>query len=126
MGTDSQVKSSLSFVEAVEKAKQQINLECFEPEEKEMVQEIIFIVAEIYMLRDSSPIKISGEQIDAYIVKQVFEEIREHHVRLVMENFGKIRYIVNFKKAYLRTALYNAVFEYETAEKNRFNSTYWK
>lgn len=116
--SQSQVKSGrvsprLSFKEAIEKVRGQIDIACFGPTEKEFANEIIMIIAEIFMLRDDSEVKIGGEQLDAYIVKQVLEQVREDHVQLVIENFNKVEYIVNFKKTYIRTALYNAVFEIE-------------
>lgn len=73
------------------------------------------------MLYDSAPVKIAGDTLDGYIVKQVFEEIREEHVQLVIENYQRITYIVNYKKSYIRTALYNAVFEIEAHYTNLVN-----
>ncbi len=73
------------------------------------------------MLYDSAPVKIAGDTLDGYIVKQVFKEIREEHVQLVIENYRKITYIVNYKKSYIRTALYNAVFESEAHYTNLVN-----
>lgn len=108
-----QVSPRLSFKEAVEKAKAQINIECFRLTDQDFAREILMNIAEIFMLWDESPVKIAGEQLDAYVVKQVFEQIREEHVQLVIDNYSKIGYIVNYKKSYIRTALYNAVFEYE-------------
>lgn len=65
------------------------------------------------MIWDASPVKVAGEQIDGYIIKQVFAELKEEHVKLVIDNYRKIDYIVNYKKSYIRTALYNSVFEIE-------------
>lgn len=116
-----QVSSRLSFRQAIEKAKEQINIECFNLPDRAMVQEIISNIAEVYMLYDSAPVKIAGDTLDGYIVKQVFEEIREEHVQLVIENYQRITYIVNYKKSYIRTALYNAVFEIEAHYTNLVN-----
>lgn len=116
-----QVSSRLSFRQAIEKAKEQINIACFNPSDRAMVQEIISNIAEVYMLYDSAPVKIAGDTLDGYIVKQVFEEIREEHVQLVIENYQRITYIVNYKKSYIRTALYNAVFEIEAHYTNLVN-----
>lgn len=115
------VSSRLSFRQAIEKAKEQINIECFNLSDRAMVQEIISNIAEVYMLYDSAPVKIAGDTLDGYIVKQVFEEIREEHVQLVIENYQRITYIVNYKKSYIRTALYNAVFEFEAHYTNLVN-----
>ncbi len=112
------VSSRLSFRQALEKAESQVNLECFRPTDRDFAREIISNMAEVFMLLDATPVKIAGEQIDGYIIKQVFEQVREDHVQLVIDNFRKVDYIVNYKKAYIRTALYNAVFELEAHYSN--------
>lgn len=116
-----QVSSRLSFKDAIAKAKNQIDINSFRVSDRGMANEIISMIAEIYMLNDSIPIKIAGDMLDAYTVKQVFEEIREDHVQLVIDNYAKITYIVNYKKSYIRTALYNAVFEIESHYTNLVN-----
>ena len=108
-----QVSPRLSFREAIEKVQLQVQLRCFKPQDKEFVKEIQMNIAEVYMLGDDAPVRIAGDQLDGFIVKQVFEQIREEHVQLVIDNYSKVEYIVNYKKSYIRTALYNAVFEYE-------------
>lgn len=108
-----QVPHRLTFKEALEKARAQINIKCFRDMDREFANEIIMNIAEVFMLWDSSPVKVAGEQIDGYIIKQVFEELREEHVQLVIDNYQKIDYIINYKKSYIRTALYNSVFEIE-------------
>lgn len=107
------VSSRLSYAQALEKAKEQINLDCFRETDKPFASEILANIAEVFMLWDSTPVKIAGVQIDGYILKQIFEQLHEEHVQLVIDNFHKIDYIVNYKKAYIRTALYNSVFEIE-------------
>ena len=120
------VSSRLSFREALSKARAQINIDCFSEADKDFANEIIFNIAEVYMLWDSSPVKIAGEQIDGYILKQVFEELHEEHVKLVIDNFSRIDYYVNYKKAYIRTALYNSVFEYTAHFENLVNTTLYR
>lgn len=120
------VSSRLSFKEALAKARTQINIDCFSDADKDFANEIIFNIAEVYMLWDSAPVKIAGEQIDGYIIKQVFEELHEEHVKLVIDNFSKVDYIVNYKKAYIRTALYNSVFEYTAHFDNLVNATLYQ
>lgn len=108
-----QVSHRLTFKEALEKARAQINIKCFSNTDREFANEIIMNIAEVFMIWDASPVKVAGEQIDGYIIKQVFAELKEEHVQLVIDNYRKIDYIVNYKKSYIRTALYNSVFEIE-------------
>lgn len=131
LNTESQVasrpvSSRLSFKDALAKARAQINIDCFSEVDKSFANEIIFNIAEVYMLWDSAPVKIAGEQIDGYIIKQVFEELHEEHVKLVISNFSKVDYIVNYKKAYIRTALYNSVFEYTAYFENLVSATLYR
>lgn len=107
------VSSRLSYAQALEKAKGQIDLVYFRETDKPLAAEILANIAEVFMLWDATPVKIAGVQIDGYILKQIFEQLHEEHVQLVIDNFHKIDYIVNYKKAYIRTALYNSVFEIE-------------
>ena len=120
------VPSRLSFKDALAKARAQINIDCFSEADKSFANEIIFNIAEVYMLWDSAPVKIAGEQIDGYIIKQVFEELHEEHVKLVIDNFSKVDYVVNYKKAYIRTALYNSVFEYTAYFENLVSATLYR
>ena len=107
------VSSRLSYAQAVEKAKRQISFDYFREGDRALAEEILKIIAEVFMLWDATPVKIAGLQIDGYILKQIFEQLHEEHLQLVIDNFHRIDYIVNHKKAYIRTALYNSVFEIE-------------
>lgn len=107
------VSSRPSFREAVSRAEDQIEMDCIDPRLRAQARELCFIIAEIYLMNPSSRIKISGEQLDGYLVQQIFAEITNQHAVLVITNFNRNPYLIKNKKAYLRTALYNSVFELE-------------
>lgn len=115
------LSSRQSFSEAIKRAEQQIDISSIENANKNCVRELCYIIAEIYLMNPESRIKISGELLDVYLVQQVFGEITCDHVRLVIDNFNKNTNLVKNKKAYLRAALYNSVFEFEFHYKNLVN-----
>lgn len=113
----------LPFEAALEAAKRQINVEAIELEYRPFAMEIIANVAEMYMLADSLPVRINGEQLDAWTVKQIFSKITEDHVRNVIASYCQVPYAIRSKKSYIRTALYNSVFELEASVENLYAST---
>ena len=76
-------------------------------------KELCFIIAETLVLSPDSVLKINDAFISVKLVQEVFLQVRNHHLRLVFRNFHNVSHRVFNKKAYLRTALYNAFFEYE-------------
>lgn len=103
----------LSFREAYRRAAAQTEMHACTDSRKGMMIELCYIMAEVYMTDAKSKIAVGGEALDAYLVKEVFEELRYPHLEMVTDNFeGETKYIKN-KRAYLRTALYNSVFELE-------------
>ena len=55
-------------------------------------------------------------------MQDVFSKIGNEHIKMVIENFRSIAYRVRAKKTYMRTALYNSVFEYEAYYDNQFRA----
>lgn len=100
----------LSFREAIAKAEEQIELEAIDSFRSE-ARELCMIMAEVWMMDPRGAIKISGEVLETYLVQQVLQEVTCEHVKLVLQKFHGINYLVQNKKAYLRAALYNSVFE---------------
>lgn len=83
-----------------------------------MAREIALIIAEVLLLDDEAKIRIGGNTLSAYIVKEIYQKIAHEHVELVIGSFEKIKYEIRHKKSYIRTALYNSVFEYEMSVVN--------
>lgn len=88
-----------------------------------LFKELCLIIAEVLVLPSDAPLKINGCVIRALVVQDVFKHIRNHHLRLVFDNFQNVSLRVFNKKAYLRTVLYNAFFEYESHYLNNMFAT---
>ena len=112
----------LSFREAFRRAAKQVELyECTTEVERDFLRELCYIIAEVYLIDRDSKIKISDQILDAYLVGEIFGELTLEHLRLVRDNFRDQTDLVKNKRAYLRTALYNSVFELESHYANLVN-----
>lgn len=111
-----------SFREAFRRAASQVELyECAGTFERDHLRELCYIIAEVYIIDPDSKIKISDEILDAYLVQEIFRELTFEHLRLVNDNFKDQIELIKNKRAYLRTALYNSVFEIEAHYTNLVN-----
>lgn len=117
-----QGKSALSFREAIEEAEAQIEPECFECSLRGRVREVCRVIAEIYMLPDGARVKIEGEELPVEAVREVFAQLDDGHVRYSLERFDRYEGRIFAMKPFLRTLLYNSVFEMESHYDNRYNA----
>lgn len=108
----------ISFGEAVELAKRQINIAWFARPpfgkagaDYRLAEALCRIMAEVMKMRDMGQIRISGEMLESSLVKDVFAEIRAEHVERVIEAIRTQGCGDTCKKIYIRTMLYNSVFE---------------
>lgn len=111
----------LSFREAFRRAARQVELTCSDVGEKGALRELCYIIAEVYIIDPDSKVRISDEILDAYLVQEIFGELTLEHLRLVRDNFRDKIELVKNKRAYLRTALYNSVFEIQAHYTNLLN-----
>lgn len=103
-----------SFRDTLAKAREQIAVGTGRYGRNEgQAAELAAIIAEVYLMDPETPINISGDRLDGYVVQQVFCEITTAHAELVIDNFNRATYLIKNKRLYLRTALYNSVFELE-------------
>ena len=97
---------------------QQVEYQCFSDLRTGYVdplyKELCLIIAEVFVLNPESVIKINGSITSTKLVQEVFEQLRNDHVQLVFTNFQDVSCRVYNKKSYLRTSLYNVVFELES------------
>jgi len=100
----------------------QISLDLFSPTYIHQAQEICMIITEIMLLPDDTEIQIAGKKMNISLVRNVYSFLEYDHVAMVIDNFRQIRYKINHKKTYLRTALYNSVFELAAAICNDVNT----
>lgn len=74
-------------------------------------EEVCLIVAEVNLLNSDGIMKISGSELSTFIVQEVYSRLTFEHVETVVRKFQQVSAPIYNKKAYLRTALYNSVFE---------------
>jgi len=114
--------SVLSIREMLVKVMRQVEYHCFADLRFNRVdpfyKELCLIIAEVLVLNPVSVVKINGSTMFAHLVQEVYSQIQNDHVCLVYKNFLNVSTRVYNKKAYLRTALYNAVFEIESNSVN--------
>ena len=104
---------SPSFREAFRRAAMQTELHCAAEEERSALRELCYIIALVYATEANGRILIGGEVYRATLVAEIFEELTIEHLRLVRQNYLAQSVRIRNKRAYLRTALYNSVFELE-------------
>lgn len=109
-----------SFREAFRLAAMQVGLAECRASDRGLITELCYVMAEVYAIRDDGAISICGEMMDAGLVKGVFELLRLPHLEMVADNIAREKRVIKNKRAYMRTALYNAVFEYEAQAANLY------
>ena len=77
-------------------------------------KELCLIISEILIMDPDAAIKVNGSLMLVRLVQDVFSQLRNDHIKLVFANFQDVSCRVYNKRAYLRTALYNAFFEIES------------
>lgn len=107
-----------SFSSVLKNIREQIELESFSKSTQPQANEIALIMAEVMIMSEHATLRIESEDKSADMVQTIFHSITHEHVELVLEKFSKITYPIFNKKAYLRTALYNSVFELESHYSN--------
>ena len=112
-----------SFDDTLEEAKEQIDITCFPFALLKQAQEIAEIITEVMRLRPEDKLRVDGVLREAWDVQAVYAKLENEHVMHVLETYNEIPYKINSPKLYLRTALYNAVFELHNADANLFSAT---
>jgi hypothetical protein len=108
----------MSFKEAITKAENQIGFHEYSRQHTcyGILHDMCRVMAEVYMMAPTATIRINGEDLEAGMVAEVFEEITPEMAEERAEELRGVLPEVKCLKAYLRSALYNKVFEFETAE----------
>jgi len=97
--------------EAIARCLEQISYESISKEDKDIARELCLIMAEVRRLAQKEYIKIDKAYHTAEDVSKVFEFITKEHIDNVIRKNSERNYAVKYRKAYLRTLLYNSVFE---------------
>jgi len=114
-----------SILEMLEQVMRQVEYHCFADLRFNRIdpfyKELCLVIAEVFVLNPGSIIKINGLNMYAHLVQEVYSQLNNEHVCLVFQNFHNVSTHIYNKKAYLRTALFNAVFELESNYVNDLN-----
>lgn len=108
----------LTFREAITKAEDQIGFHeysrlhsCYG-----ILHDMCRAMAEVYMMSPTTKIKVNGEELEAGMVADVLEQVTTEMAEIRAEELRETIADVTNIKAYLRSALYNKVFEFEAAD----------
>lgn len=120
----SQAKSSHSqsqvgsFGKTLAQVCRQLELDYFSANDKQLAKEIGLIIAEMYVSPPRMGIRTNRGILPAWQVKEVYQLLTHDHIAYVIEHFRAVPYRINSIRSYLRTALYNSVFELEAGTVN--------
>lgn len=112
----------VGLMEVMELIKDQIELDTFSSTDKDFAKEIALIIAEVMRLPETALIRIDGNGLHAGMVQEVYAMLEREHVEGVILAYRRAKYEIRRRKTYLRTALYNSVFETESRIENEFAS----
>lgn len=108
----------LTFREAITAAEDQIALYEYSRSHAlwGILHDLCRVMAEIYMMHPAAAVKVAGEELEAGLVTEVYREVTpEMAETLAAELQGQLAGVTHMK-AYLRSALYIKVFEFEACE----------
>ena len=108
----------LTFREAITKAEDQIGFGGYDRSHPcyGILHDMCRAMAEIYMMPTHAKVRINGEELEAELVAEVLEQVTEDMAVERAEELLDVIADVTCLKAYLRSALYNKVFEFEAAD----------
>ena len=107
----------------LEQDKEQIAIDCVPFEQILQAEELAAIIVEVLRLRPEDKLRVDGVMLPAADVQAVYAKLENEHIMHVIETYNEIPYPIKSPKMYLRTALYNAVFELNNAGANIFAAT---
>lgn len=113
-----QTLNQQSFYEVLDYVREMVEIECFDEKDKQFAEAIANIIAEVMLLPDDAPIRISGFEHSAKMVALIYLNIKHEHVEGVISRFRQAEYKIKHLKTYIRTALYNSFFESEADSEN--------
>ena len=100
-----------SLAQTLAEIKSCLDFDCFDLPYKKQAEEICLIIAEIFILPPASLVQIDGNKLPVTAVQEVYDRLTHEDIIAVMDKFEAATYEIRFKKTYIRTALYNEVFE---------------
>ncbi len=112
------------FNEVLKNVKSQIEFKDFNVHIRDAAEHICLIITEVMKLPPNACIRIGGNHLTAETVQAIYQRLTHEHIELVIENFKRATYEIYHKKTYLRTALYNSVFEIDAHFTNAVNKDF--
>ena len=121
------VLSRPSLFAELEAVKAQVEYESFAREIRQgsgyyqidpLYRELCLIIAEMNVRPPESVVRVRGSEMEAAIVQEVYRELRNEHLEHVAAKFREQTHLIHKKTAYLQTALYNVLFEYDASVTN--------
>lgn len=112
----------VEFLKVLEDVKIQVEADAFESEDAEMVETLCRNMATVFQLPKGQLITIGGEKKSAEQVQAIYSLIKHENIEHIITSFQEIKYKVKHITTYLRTALYNSVFESSAFWENRVNT----
>ena len=108
--TLSQVKKQVDYNDFAVESKHNPGQFYIEP----LYNELCLIIAEMYVTPPERLVRIRGQEMEAATVQEVYSALTHDHVELVADNFRQQTQLIRKKTAYLQTALYNVLFEFDS------------
>ena len=96
------------------------------PERERLYREIVRIIADAFMRSPERPVIIDGEEIRFGYLQEIYRELEPENISDVADALERYPREIRYKKAFLRTALFNARLEAETGVTNLFAVNNWK
>lgn len=109
-----------SFRAVLNRVTENIQLECFDGEDRPFAVELARIIADVLVRPDEGFVRIEGRQVPTQTVKEVYAEIEHENVLQVIRTFEKTETLIRRRRMYLQTALYNSIMETVSDTVNKF------
>lgn len=116
---------SLPLFEVLNLVKSQIEFDLFNWRESETVSVLALYIAEVIKLPPTASVRIDGNDLPAEMVAEVYGYITNEHIHHVLEKYADADYEIKHTKTYLRTMLYNSVFELVLQMDNQNRANLW-
>ena len=94
------------------------------PERTGLYRDICRIISDVYMHRPAGETVIDGERTTYGYVQEIYTLLDDTHVQDVADALERYPREIRFKKAFIRTALYNRIFEQEADATNEYAVTH--
>jgi hypothetical protein len=89
-----------------------------------LYRELCRIAADVYTRDGERPVVVDGETATFGYLQEIFGLITAENMEDVADRLAAYPREIRHKKAFMRTMLYNSVFELETATENRYAQRY--